>query len=148
MRALEFNVVRLAAAAACAMVLLVAGQAARADAFVFGYSSGGYKSGSWGHGHRQYRHRHHFVHRPYYPRYVQSVVVVPPPRVYYAPEPVYVPVPAYTPPVTLVPASPIYQTTDGRYCREYQTVITVDGTARDSYGTACYAPDGTWRIVN
>jgi surface antigen len=67
--------------------------------------------------------------------------------VYAAPAPVYVAPLAYPAPVTLVPSSPVYQTADGRYCREYQSVITVGGGVRDGYGTACYEPDGTWRIV-
>jgi hypothetical protein len=140
------------AALIAAAVALSAAAPARADSFVFGYRSGSWHHGHHGHHARHFRHHHHFAHRHYHPHYyAQSVVVVPPPPprvVYHEPAPVYVPTPAYTPPVTLVPASPIYQTTDGRYCREYQTVITVDGRARDSYGTACYAPDGTWRIVN
>jgi surface antigen len=133
----------LAAAFVLLAMMTLAGPA-RADTVFFGYRSGPWHGGSY-HGHRHYRHRHR-----HYSHYAQSVVVVPPPTVVYrAPPPVYAPAPVYAPPpVTLVPASPIYQTTDGRYCREYQTVITVDGTARDSFGTACYAPDGTWRIVN
>jgi surface antigen len=39
-----------------------------------------------------------------------------------------------------------FQTTDGRYCREYQTTVTVGGETQDAYGTACRQPDGTWEI--
>jgi len=35
---------------------------------------------------------------------------------------------------------------DGQYCREYQQQITVGGQVRDSYGTACRQPDGSWKI--
>lgn len=35
----------------------------------------------------------------------------------------------------------------GRYCREYQTVITVDGRSERAYGTACRQPDGSWQVV-
>ncbi len=39
-----------------------------------------------------------------------------------------------------------YQTTDGQYCREYQTTVTVGGETQDAYGTACRQPDGSWQI--
>jgi surface antigen len=35
---------------------------------------------------------------------------------------------------------------DSRYCREYTQKIKVDGKIRESYGTACLQPDGTWKI--
>jgi hypothetical protein len=121
------------------MAFLTVTGPAKADAVFFGYRSvPGYH-----HHHHGYRGAHYYPAYRRYPRYAQTIVAPPPPAVVYRAPPVYA-----APPVTLVPASPIYQTTDGRYCREYQTVITVDGTARDSYGTACYSPDGTWRIVN
>lgn len=41
-----------------------------------------------------------------------------------------------------------YQTSDGNYCREYQTDIEVDGRRQKGYGTACRQPDGTWKIVD
>ncbi len=41
-----------------------------------------------------------------------------------------------------------YEPHPGRYCREYQTVITIGGRAEDAYGTACRQPDGSWEIVN
>lgn len=34
------------------------------------------------------------------------------------------------------------------YCREYQRSITVGGYVQNGYGTACYMPDGSWKIVN
>lgn len=37
---------------------------------------------------------------------------------------------------------------DGRYCREYQTVATVGGRYQETYGTACWQPDGSWEIIN
>lgn len=40
-----------------------------------------------------------------------------------------------------------YSTT-GRYCREFQTEVTVDGRRQSGYGTACQQPDGSWQIVN
>jgi surface antigen len=36
----------------------------------------------------------------------------------------------------------------GRYCREFQTEVTVDGTRQSGYGTACQQPDGSWQIVS
>ncbi|MBV8939926.1 MAG: hypothetical protein JO089_08845 [Alphaproteobacteria bacterium] len=37
---------------------------------------------------------------------------------------------------------------EGRYCREYQSVITVGGRRQETYGTACMDPDGKWQIMN
>ncbi len=37
--------------------------------------------------------------------------------------------------------------TAGRYCREYQQVITVGGRQENAYGTACQQPDGSWEII-
>lgn len=41
-----------------------------------------------------------------------------------------------------------YEPHPGRYCREYQTVVTIGGRAEEAYGTACRQPDGAWEIVN
>jgi surface antigen len=41
-----------------------------------------------------------------------------------------------------------YQVADGRYCREYQQVVTVGGQHQQAYGTACRQPDGSWQVVN
>jgi len=35
---------------------------------------------------------------------------------------------------------------DGKYCREYQTAVTIDGKQEKGYGTACRQPDGSWKI--
>lgn len=35
----------------------------------------------------------------------------------------------------------------GRYCREYQTTVTVGGKQQQGYGTACQQPDGSWEVV-
>lgn len=40
-----------------------------------------------------------------------------------------------------------YRSPNHRYCREYQTTITVGGRERKAYGRACREPDGSWRIV-
>ncbi len=34
-----------------------------------------------------------------------------------------------------------------RYCREYQTKVTIGGKTRTAYGTACRMPDGQWKVV-
>lgn len=34
-----------------------------------------------------------------------------------------------------------------KYCREYQTTITVGGKNQQAYGRACRQPDGQWKIV-
>jgi hypothetical protein len=93
------------------------------------------------------------------------------PRAVYAPPPpAYAPPPVYTPPPAFAPAPPTYQPGyqpsayqpapvpaaspyataqySQTHCREYSGTISVDGTARAAYGTACLQPDGTWRIVN
>ncbi len=33
------------------------------------------------------------------------------------------------------------------YCREYQTVATINGEQQKMYGTACRQPDGSWKAV-
>lgn len=40
------------------------------------------------------------------------------------------------------------QSSAGRYCREYQQTIYVDGREQSAYGTACQQPDGSWEIVS
>lgn len=34
-----------------------------------------------------------------------------------------------------------------KYCREYQTVATINGEKQKMYGTACRQPDGSWKAV-
>jgi surface antigen len=36
----------------------------------------------------------------------------------------------------------------GKYCREFQSEVTVGGERQNAHGTACQEPDGSWRIVN
>jgi surface antigen len=38
-----------------------------------------------------------------------------------------------------------FQLDDGRYCREYTTVVARDGSAHTDRGTACRTADGSWR---
>src|SRR5215468_10789980 len=35
---------------------------------------------------------------------------------------------------------------DGKYCREYQTTVTIDNKQEKGYGTACRQPDDSWKI--
>ena len=34
-----------------------------------------------------------------------------------------------------------------KYCREYQTIATINGEQQKMYGTACRQPDGSWKAV-
>lgn len=36
----------------------------------------------------------------------------------------------------------------GRYCRDYETRIRINGRWRTAYGKACRMPEGGWRIVS
>ncbi len=40
-----------------------------------------------------------------------------------------------------------YQTSEGRYCREYVKTVTIGGEQQQVYGTACRQPDGSWVSV-
>lgn len=47
-----------------------------------------------------------------------------------------------------VTPEPAYRASDGRYCREFQQTVTIDGRTERAYGTACRQPDGSWQIVS
>ena len=49
---------------------------------------------------------------------------------------------------TYTPTREGTNTATGQYCREYQTTVTIGGRTEQAYGTACRAPDGTWRTAN
>jgi len=36
----------------------------------------------------------------------------------------------------------------GRYCREYETTVTIDGRVERATGTACRQADGSWMVLN
>jgi hypothetical protein len=80
----------------------------------------------------------------------QPITYVPAP--YAAPPPYPPPVTyAYPPagaPLAVDPASPVYQTADGRTCRDYQGMAMIDGSVQPIRGMACVQADGVWRIVN
>jgi len=42
----------------------------------------------------------------------------------------------------------VYTSNDGRYCREYQSRITVGSRTQEGYGNACRQPDGSWEILD
>lgn len=68
---------------------------------------------------------------PTYPPYAPNYVAPPAPP----PAPPSVPPPTYVDPHA------------GTYCRPYSQEIRIDGEIKESYGTACLQPDGTWRII-
>jgi surface antigen len=39
-----------------------------------------------------------------------------------------------------------YQSSEGRYCREYRQDVRIGEEKHQAYGTACRQPDGTWKI--
>ena len=41
-----------------------------------------------------------------------------------------------------------FQQSDGRYCREFQQTVTIDGQENRAFGTACRQPDGSWQIIS
>ena len=41
-----------------------------------------------------------------------------------------------------------YQTSEGRYCREFVKTVTIAGEQQQAYGTACRQPDGSWEIID
>ncbi|MFN4312558.1 MAG: hypothetical protein ACK4FK_18390 [Ferrovibrio sp.] len=146
----------LAFAVAAVAGFALAVPTARADSFSFSYSTGGWHGRPWygppGHYKHHHRHHHSYYRGSYWgpPAYRPRVVVVtPPPVAYYAPPPpvIYAPAPYGGSQISAVPASPVYQTVTGQYCREYQAGVTVGGAPQRSYGTACLMPDGSWRVV-
>ena len=126
-----------------------------------------------GHGHESHRHHetHHghgrdYVHidignaypgwdRPHYWRHHHRPVYVVNNGPYwghgYSSSVIWAnPRPAYR--YTLLPTEISYNDRnddgDERYCREYTARATIGRNARDTYGTACLQPDGSWEIVN
>jgi hypothetical protein len=89
----------------------------------------------WGHNkHKQHHHRHGPSH------FGPPMVIyrsAPPTTVYMMPPP----------PIQAVPMSPMYTDSWGRYCREYQSTVTVGGLPQGGYGTACMQPDGSWQVM-
>lgn len=103
-----------------------------------------------GRGHNEWRGEDWRWDRPHrYARPPREVILVypPPPVVYMRRDPRVIYVEPPPPPIQAVPMSPPYTDTYGRYCREYQSTLTVGGTVQSGYGTACLQPDGSWQVV-
>ncbi len=100
----------------------------------------------------------------YVPNYVapqppsQVVFVQPPQQSYYVPtyeQPVYY-APTYAQPTSVyvegsyvgAPPPPRHGPRHhrDRHCREFTQTVRIDGQVRESYGTACLRPDGTWQM--
>ena len=82
------------------------------------------------------RHRQHRRHR-------HSRHAAPAYRSYYAPA--YAP--AYLPSPAPIRQTVAYNQYPNDYCREYESVVTINGVPQRSHGIACYRPDGSWRII-
>lgn len=68
------------------------------------------------------------------------------PYSYYRPAQYY-PQPVYINPQQVVMGREVQVSDNDQYCREYQSKARVGGQWQDTYGTACYQPDGSWQIV-
>lgn len=69
----------------------------------------------------------------------------------YAPAPVYYSTGYYTQNYVAPPAPPpvvtVYNVPTESYCREFSQTVRIGDQIRESYGTACLQPDGSWRII-
>lgn len=138
-----------------AAALVLPAGAAFAENGCDGYCRGGernhYRDRAYHRWHDRYYGRHH--HRP---RTVVSVNYGWAPRVYsypyyYPQQVVYAPAPVAPQPQVVYMNdmnSREVDLQDGRYCREYQSVSRIGGAPKQTYGTACMQPDGSWEIVS
>ena len=55
--------------------------------------------------------------------------------------------PAYAPSRLPIQQTVAYDQYPNDYCREYESVVTINGVPQRSHGIACYRPDGSWRII-
>ena len=70
-----------------------------------------------------------------------------PPRVIYVePAPVITQSPGYA--VPAYGGQGYAERDDGRYCREVNKTVVIDGRLQNAYGKACYQPDGSWQWVD
>jgi hypothetical protein len=132
-----------------AAVILVALGVGAAGPAMADYYGRGYRGDGWHHGYYGYHERVYIgppvIYEPAPPPMV--IYQSPPPVVVYpAPPPVYA-APVVNQPVDATATSPTFRDNSGRYCREFQSKVVVGGALRDSYGTACQQPDGSWQIV-
>lgn len=87
------------------------------------------------------------TYAPAYPSYYEPTYVAP------EPQPVYIQpqvVEYYTPQSRAVVVESDYMGPPppkrSRHCREFTQTVRIDGQVRESYGTACLRPDGSWQI--
>ncbi|MDX9690225.1 MAG: hypothetical protein EOM37_08705 [Proteobacteria bacterium] len=93
-----------------------------------------------------HRDRHHW--RPaYHPRPRRIVHVYPVRPIVYESSYI-VPTMPVSAPIVVNPSSPTYYNGYGQMCREYQSSAWVGGAQRQTYGTACLQPDGSWRVAD
>ncbi len=96
--------------------------------------------------HRRHHHSRHAAYRSYdAPNYASYDAPA------YAPSYASTYAPAYLPTTAPSPL-PLQQTVaydryPNDYCRDYQSVVTINGLPQRSHGIACYRPDGSWRII-
>lgn len=86
------------------------------------------------------------TYSPYQPTYVAPPAAPPPQVIYVQPEVVDYYTPhrsVYVEEGYVGPQPP----KPSRHCREFTQTIKIDGRVRESYGTACLRPDGSWQIV-
>ncbi len=86
------------------------------------------------------RHRHHRRHH-------HSRHAAPAYRSYDAPSYDSYYAPAYPPRPAPIRQTVAYGQYPNDYCREYESVVTINGMPQRSHGIACYRPDGSWRII-
>lgn len=86
------------------------------------------------------------TYAPYQPTYVAPPSYPPPQVIYVQPEVVdyYTPHRSVYVEEGFVGPQPPKPT---QHCREFTQTIKIDGHLRESYGTACLRPDGSWQIV-
>ena len=86
------------------------------------------------------------TYQPYQPTYVGPPAAPPPQVIYVQPEVVDYYAPrhrsVYVEEGFVGPQPPKRK----RHCREFTQTIRIDGQVRESYGTACLRPDGSWQI--
>jgi hypothetical protein len=116
---------------------------AMADSFSLAFSSGGHGHSPGWHDNWHDRGRHRGYYNYHAPRYGYFTSVY---RSYPAPQVVYVEPPVQQ--VIFANNAPSYQNDNGQYCREYQALVYVGGQRQNGYGTACYMPDGSWKVVD
>ena len=132
-------ILKIAAAAAGAMMVAgIFAQPAAAGDWGKKYRSHSHHKSHWHSRHRRFFHRK--LVRPQYRhrRPVVRYMYVPPPRVTI--------VRPYAPPRTVSVIPPVPQIASAT-CREYTTIVTIDGRAVPAYGRACLQPDGSWQLI-